>query len=333
MTIDIKLFSLHWMQKSSLHKTKHFFALVIKLFIVIGCGYFIYLKLTKNEQLTFSVFISKLTQNNLLTIKNGLILIGFTFFNWFFEIKKWHLLTNQIKQTSFSEATIQSLTSLTSSLITPNRIGEYGAKALCFEKPYRKQIVGLNLIGNLYQLSATVFFGLISIFYFATQQNIKIQYSELLFSLIFLTLITLLFYFAIKHSSFSKLQKVKKFISKIPFILNAQIGIISFLRFIIFSHQFYFLLILFNIDISYSNAITSISSMYLIASIIPMLSLFDVVLKSSVAIWIFSFYFIDETTIVTITMFMWILNFVLPSIVGSYFVLTFNTNKLIVPKG
>jgi len=60
--------------------------------------------------------------------------------------------------------------------------------------------------------------------------------------------------------------------------------------------------------------------------------LFDVVLKSTVAIWVFSYYFIDETTIITITLLMWIFNFVIPSIVGSYFVLTFSTNKLIVSK-
>jgi hypothetical protein len=320
------------MQKSLSHKTKHFLALVIKLFIVIGCGYFVFLKLTENNQLSFSDFTSKLTQNHLISFKICIILSGFTIFNWFLEITKWHLLINKTVKTSFYQAITQSLASLTSSLITPNRIGEYGAKALYFKKQFRKQIVGLNLIGNLYQMAATLFFGIIGVTYFALKQNVQIRFSG--YKLVVLIILLIIIFFVIKFSSFGKhySQKAKKFTSEISRSLNVKIGTLSIFRFIIFSHQFYFLLIVFNADIAYLEAITTISSMYLIASIIPMLSLFDVVIKSTVAIWVFSYYFIDETTIITITLLMWILNFVIPSIVGSYFVLTFNTNKLIAPE-
>ncbi len=68
------------------------------------------------------------------------------------------------------------------------------------------------------------------------------------------------------------------------------------------------------------------------ASIIPMLSLFDVLVKGSIAIIIFSFYQVNEASILAIVLLMWIFNFVLPSIVGSYFVLTFSTDKLIQQK-
>lgn len=322
------------MQKSPLHKTKHFFALVIKLFIVIGCAYFIYLKLAQNEQLSFAVFLSETTQKNIFSFKNYSLLFLFTFSNWFLEITKWHLLANNVTRVSFYQSIKQSLSSLTVSLITPNRVGEYGAKAVYFKKPYRKQVVGLNLIGNLYQLLATVFFGLFGLLYFIYNQNIEIKPSQLMLTSVALIVLLVTIYFGVSYFSFSKklLKKARKFVLEIPFFLNLKIGLLSFLRFAIFSHQFYFLLMIFQVDISYLDAITSISSMYLIASIIPMLSLFDVVLKSSVAIWVFSFYLVDETTVLGITMLMWIFNFVFPAIVGSYFVLTFDTQKLITTK-
>ena len=75
-----------------------------------------------------------------------------------------------------------------------------------------------------------------------------------------------------------------------------------------------------------------IFSMYLISSIIPMLSLFDVVVKGSIAILIFSLFQLNETYILAIVLLMWIFNFVLPSIAGSYFVLTFNATPLIQQK-
>jgi hypothetical protein len=84
--------------------------------------------------------------------------------------------------------------------------------------------------------------------------------------------------------------------------------------------------LIFKIDISYFDALSAITSIYLIASIIPMLSLFDFVLKGTVAVFIFSFYNIQPIIILSITSIMWILNFVLPAIIGSYFVLTFKPN-------
>jgi len=51
--------------------------------------------------------------------------------------------------------------------------------------------------------------------------------------------------------------------------------------------------------------------------------LFDVLLKSPVAVFIFSFFEIDELKIICISLLMWIFNFVFPAVLGSYFVLTF----------
>jgi hypothetical protein len=70
-----------------------------------------------------------------------------------------------------------------------------------------------------------------------------------------------------------------------------------------------------------------ITSMYLLASIIPSIFIFDVVIKGSVAVYLFSIVGIDEFTILSIIMIMWLLNFVLPSFFGSYYVLNFNLPK------
>ena len=203
------------MQKTSSHKTKHFFALVIKLFIVIGFGYFIYLKLAENEQLTFSVFYTNLIKNNVFSLKNVLLLLLFTFFNWFFEIYKWHLLVSQIQKISFYEAAIQSLASLTASLITPNRIGEYGAKALYFKKSFGKKIVTLNLIGNLSQLFTTIFFGIIGCLYLFFNFNIEFDFTNIIFFVLFFILLFIIIWFIDKKGLTVKgysIQSFKNFI-------------------------------------------------------------------------------------------------------------------------
>ncbi len=323
------------MLKSPSHKTKHFFALAIKLFIVIGCGYFIYTKLTQNNLLSFYDFHSKSTQTSLSSTKNIFLLLLFSILNWFFEVTKWHLLANHSQNISFSKAIIQSLASLTVSLITPNRIGEYGAKAIYFKKPFRKQILVLNLVGNLFQLLTTIIFGLIGITFFILNFNIDIpiQSTVLVIGTSFLLIISVWFLYK-KEYSFNgySFKSLVSFISKIPNSLTTKVGLYSIIRYLIFSHQFYFLLLLFNVNISYSEALFSIFTMYFLASIIPMLSLFDVLLKGSIAIWVFSFFNCDELIILSVVLVMWIFNFVFPAIIGSYFVLTFDTQKLITVK-
>jgi len=310
------------------YKTKQFFWLIIKLSIVIGCAYFIYTKLLENEQLNFTDFYQKLIKNNIFSLKNGLFIILFTFLNWFLEITKWQNLASFSFKIDKKTATIQSLASLTTSLITPNRIGEYGAKAMYFDKKYRKQILGLNLIGNFYQMIMTLFFGILGFSFFIFKHAIIIDIHEILKYVTLFFIVIFILFFVAKHFNFKgySLEKAKNFIHKIPKKLTLKIAFLSLLRFVVFSHQFYFLLTLFNVDISYVDAISSITSVYLIASIIPMLSLFDVVLKGSVAIWVFSFFTIEPLTVLSTTTLMWILNFVFPAIIGSYFVLIFKPN-------
>jgi len=323
------------MQKSSLHKTKHFFALAIKLFIVIGCGYFMYTKLTQNNQLSFSDFSLNSAKTNLFSIKNIILLLLLSFLNWFFEITKWKTLVSSCQKINFKTAAIQSLASLTVSLMTPNRIGEYGAKAIYFDKSMRKKVLVLNLIGNLFQLLTTLLFGAIGIIFILFNFDVNLPIHSTILAIVFSFLLIILAWLLYKKGHTFKghsLKSLMNFISKIPNSTSIKTGVYSIIRYLVFTHQFYFLLLIFHVDISYSDALFSIFSMYFLASIIPMLSLFDVILKGSIAIWVFSFSNCSEISILSVVLIMWVFNFALPSIAGSYFVLTFNIENLITSK-
>ncbi len=313
------------MNYSLSYKTKKFFWLSIKLSIVIGCGYFIYTKLTESKEIFDVDFYQKKYKKGVFSIKTVIFVCFLSFFNWFLEILKWQKLASFCKKTTFNKAAIQSLASLTASLITPNRIGEYGVKSLYFEKYLRKKIIGVNFVGNFYQLMATLFFGTLGITYFVIEQPVKINFGSIVPYAIFLFFVIFTLFFIVTSTNFiiSYLRKIRDFLTKIPLNLHLKVMLFSFIRFIIFSHQFYFLLLFLHPDIQYLEAITSIGGVYLIASITPILSVFDFILKGSIAIWIFSFFNINPNIIVTITTLMWILNFAIPAIVGGYFVITF----------
>lgn len=313
------------MYNASIYKSKQIFWLVIKLIVVFGCLYFIWQKLNNNQQISFSDFYKNLSQNKVFSLKNSFILLIFSILNWFFEILKWQTLVGIIKKNSFFSATKQSLASLTTSLITPNRIGEYGAKALYFKKSLRKKILSLTFFGNLHQLMVTVFFGIIGMCVFFISQEISLHTKVIIKSTILFILFVLALFFVFKYVNFKK-RFLKNFTIKITLKNHLKINAFSFLRYVIFSHQMYFLILIFKINISYIDAMSGIYLMYLISSLLPMFSLFDMLLKGSIAVFIFSYFSINSITIISITTCMWLLNFALPAVVGSYFVLIFKPN-------
>lgn len=310
------------------YKTKQFFYLLIKLSIVFGAFYFIFNKLTTNDELDFSVFVDFLSKNDVFTPKNMIFVLFLTIFNWFFEILKWQNLVSFVKKISFKDAMDQSLGALTASLFTPNRIGEYGAKAIYFSKSYRKRVLLLNLIGNMAQMSATLVFGLIGVWFFLSEYDVNIPHFKLSRLLILIVVVLGFSVFGVKQNRFRikgfSFNKLMDFIKKIPPVIHFKNGLYSVIRYLIFSFQFFYILSVFGYNLPYMNAMVFITSMYLLASIIPTISFFDVVIKGSIAVYVFSFIDVNELTILSVVTIMWILNFVLPSIFGSYFVLNFD---------
>jgi len=307
------------------YKTKQFFFVLIKISVVVIAFYFIQHKLTKNNSLEFYNFIQILIKNDVFLLKNILFLSLLTTFNWFFEILKWQELVSSIKKLSLIKAAEQCLGSLTVSLFTPNRIGEYGAKALYYNKDYRKQIMAINLVSNVLQMVTTCVFGILGLIFLDQVYEIHIiKWPIFLWSYVFLLMLVTLI--IIKKRSrlitdlIEKLQNLMLNFSK----NNVVKGLLfSIFRYVIFSFQFYFLLTLFGYRINYFDAMVFISSMYFLASVIPSIFIFDVVIKGSIAVFLFSLLGFNELIILSIITIMWILNFMLPSILGSYFVLRF----------
>lgn len=309
------------------HKYKAPLFFLIKLAIVISAIYFIYKKLVTNQLLSFTELqqqFSILFSENIWVL---ILLSLFTDINWLLEIYKWKILSSVEKQITFFDAFQQSLASLTASIITPNKIGEYGVKALYFEKKSRKKIVTLNLLGNISQLAITILFGLIGTLFIFLKYKLKIlaiNEEKLLLILLFISAL----YLGSKKLGFTKifntyLTKVITFLKDIPKSIYIKTVGLAFVRYLVFSHQFYFLVRIFNIETDYLIVINLIFCVYFIASIIPSLAIFDWAIKGSIAVFIFSLIEINELTIITITTIMWLLNFAIPALFGSIFVLNF----------
>ena len=303
------------------HKAKQFLVFLVKLLIVVGAFYFIYNQLATNDKLDWEKFLVLFKKNQ--SVAGISFILFFSFLNRFFEIMKWQNLAQVVKPISINEATKQVLAALTLGVFTPVGVGEYAGKALYFEKKDTKKIIFLNLICNGIQIVATGFFGILGM--------MVLGYWLWSLGIILVTIVFLLF------SYFTKKIKIKGYsidnllerINEIPKKIHRKNFILGICRYLVFSHQYYFLFLAFDVDLPYATLMATITTVYFLASLIPSFQFLDFALKGSLAVYFFRILGVNEWVVIFVTTLMWFLNVVLPVIIGSYYIMIFKPNDLI----
>ena len=306
-------------------KYRSIIIILVKLLIVTAAFYFISKKIINTGSFSQSGFAQQIGSTFFTKPWILFSILGFTLANWFFEVLKWRTLVSSVKNISFFDAFKQSTSSLTASLLTPNRIGEYGAKAIYYNRFQRKKVMFLNLIGNLSQMFITVIFGLLGFVILYDYLNFTIDFHQVnSFIIIGSILLTGLIIYRFKsYIQTVFISKILDYFREIPLNILGKSILYSFFRYLIFSHQFYFLLMLFGVELDYFTAMGAVFSMYFIASVIPGFVVFDFIVKGSIAISVFGIFGVPDMVVLGVTTIMWLLNFALPAIIGSYYVFAF----------
>jgi len=308
-------------------KAKQFLIALIKLLIVVGAFYFIYNQLANNDQLDWEQFAIKFRKNQ--SISGILSILLLTVLNRFFEILKWQNLISVIHHISFKEATEQVLAALTAGIFTPNGVGEYAGKAIYYEKAQTKKIVFLNLVCNGIQMILTLLFGFFGLLYFNTLFHVVTPtVVAVIFGIFILITMVLFFVKKITIRGFS-LEKLLHKINSIPKRIHRKNILFGTLRYLVFSHQYYLLFLAFDVDLPYFIIMAAITSVYLLGSALPTFQFLDFAVKGSVAVYFFGILGVNEWITIFITTLMWVLNVVLPVIIGSYYVLRFQSKRLV----
>lgn len=310
---------------STKHKSK--LQLAIKLIVLLGAAYVITQKLSIGHDRWTNSNLRIHAHNSMGIFLWMAVVLCMSTANWVLEILRWRFLVKDLQNISFLESAKQSLSALTGSLLTPNRIGEYGVKAIYYFPKDRKRIMALNFLGNSYQMTITVIFGIFS------SLILRNYLSDFYPFLTGLLLIMVFFIALYQYNLIPKIAIYKtrftRFLKELVLVFHVKNLGFSLLRYLIFSHQFYLILVLFGIEIDYSSCMQLIFATYFIASIIPGFVALDFLIKGSVALTLFGFFDVNSEIILITTSLMWVLNFGIPAILGSYFVLKFSYPKTV----
>lgn len=252
-----------------------------------------------------------------------ILFLGLAVLNWLLEILKWKTLASTLKKLSFKKATKQSLAAHTVSLVTPNRIGEYGAKAYFFESEHRKKILLLTLFSNLNQMLVTLLMGGIGLVALIQFDAVTFSISKIMLLLATILVLVISGYIFKEKELILKgltLGNITRFYQNLSTSVKIKTFLFSLFRYLSFSSLFFLLLNYFNAQLNLETAWPLVFAMYILVSVIPSFFVMDVVIRGGVAIWLFSLVGVSEITVVCAVMTSWLFNFVLPGIWGSFYV-------------
>lgn len=266
------------------------------------------------------------------------------FVNWGIESIKWQLLINPIQQFSFSKAVKSVLSGCAVTLLTPNRVGEFGGRILFVKEELRVKAISLSLVGSVSQLLVTMLMGclgLLYVKYFFPFNNRVLAFlpemlrDTLLYLIIGLTLLFLLLYFRIgwlvrimeRLPRFAKLVRYIKVLDEFSFQDLLQILFLSLVRYIVFVVQFVLLLHVMQVEIASWLCFCLLTVFYMIMAIIPSLGFVELPVRVTTAWIIFKMYTGNELGIGTASMAIWLINVVVPAVIGSLLIINLKIVK------
>ena len=291
------------------------------------------MKLIANHNLKeFSILIKAMPVSQIWMVLGGVT--GLMLINWGIEAVKWKRLVRHIEPINLWLAIESVFCGLTWAVFTPNRLGEYGGRVF-FLSPKRR-IAGIvaMAVGNIGQLVLTNVFGVIAACVFL-YRYIGVDYRLFLAICAVVSLFCLLFivfYFNIKWLnkillSIKFTRKYKKFYAILGRYKKAELlKIILFClaRYVVFSVQYLIVFTWLVPELHYLDILMMVSILFFVQSALPSLDLLDIGIRSVTAVELFKYVTHQNTAVVACTASIWLINLIIPAILGSYFVFKLN---------
>lgn len=254
--------------------------------------------------------------------------------NWGIEAYKWKISVRSIQQIGYLKAFRAVLSGVSFSVSTPNRIGEYFGRILYMNEGNRLKTISITIVGSISQLIITLLMGFTGLLILrdniaATQIVSSIWMKVLLYGVLAVLLVVLLFYFRLSGliKWVDRLPGSRKFAYLVSALEDFDTSLLlrllwlSFLRFAVFIIQYYFILQLFDVNLSWPQALWSVSVSFLVMAVIPTIAIAELGLRGEVSLKLIGLFSTNHLGILMTTMTIWLINLILPAIAGSLFIL------------
>lgn len=262
------------------------------------------------------------------------IVLGLMLVNWSIEALKWRWLMLPIQPISFLKALLSVFAGCSVAMIIPNRTGEIFGRFVFIKKEHRMKSLPVNALSGISQLVVTIVIGSLGVVYYKykmgaayfVKHNHFFASNLFLWICIFLCLLSLMLYFnssvfisfITKFKVLSKLSKRLEYLKAYNVKLLLRVLFLSFFRYTIFILQYVLIFSVFNLNIELLTLIALISVFYLIVTMAPTIGMLELPIRATTGVVIFSNFSNDLLGIQVSIFVVWLINLVIPSIIGSF---------------
>jgi uncharacterized membrane protein YbhN (UPF0104 family) len=255
--------------------------------------------------------------------------------NWSIEAIKWKTAVKPVQEVSFLKAFRAVLSGISFSVSTPNRIGEYLGRVLYMDEGNRLKTISITIVSSISQLIITLLMGSIGLILLREpiEQSglLSTGWLEIITYGVMVSLIVLtLFYFRLAPMIkwVDRLRGFRRFVFLLRALedFNATLLLrllsLSALRFVVFIVQYYLLFRLFDVDISWWESFWTVSVTFLIMAVIPTFAIAELAQRGYITKTIVGVYSTNTAGILFATGGIWLINLILPAIIGSLLILS-----------
>jgi hypothetical protein len=315
LSVANSLFICYFVAMKIPYKTNQFWTSLIKILVVSLSFFVIYLAIRDIQPAQWQLMFDSTRAMSLVWI--GLVL---SMMNWLLEGLKWKTLIQETKPISVLNAFAETLKAHAVSIITPNKVGEFGAKASFYPRTLRSKVLKFTLTGQVYQLLATCGFGFLGLSFSYVYLDTYLKWSiALVLAILFVTGV-FIYAFDFKTSWLKFFKSYVQSMFQLSNTMNARVFGLSVLRYLCFSHQYFLFLWVFQPDLNYAQTMPILFSIYFISSFVPTVLILDAGLKAGLGLLLLGSYLSSEF-IITVSLLMWIFNFGTPAIFGNLLLL------------
>ena len=258
--------------------------------------------------------------------------------NWGIESKKWQVLVHHVQQFSFLNAFKSVLSGCSITMLTPNRVGEYGGRILNMEEGNRIKAISLTIAGSISQLVVTLLMGsigLVFLRYLSHNQESNLSVlpefwgDVLIYMSVTITVVLSLFYTRLgwlvrmmeKVQAFNSVVKHIRVLDEFHYKQLVHILFLSFSRYLVFILQYILLLQLMQVEIDVVTCFWLVSIFYLVMALAPTIGFIELPVRVTASWAILKFYTVNELGVGAAALGIWLINLVLPAIIGSLLIL------------
>ncbi len=316
-----------------MQRYKKIAVILLKILILAFTFGYIYNALSNNDAIHKFSNLFDLINTKGFNLSIFLILI-FAIANQIVEAFKWKYATRSLENVSLAKALASVFAGISIGIFTPNNIGDYGGKILYLKDENRASGIAVNFITSISQLIITLTIGLLAfLFYFSKYISNQVIVSNILtYTVVVFICLMIHLFININRLSFyaSRIKWMSKF-KKHTLIFDqfhtkevVTILFFALIRYLIFSTQYLLIIKYVDPSLNVSSIFMMTSLIFLTQSILPSFAITEIMMRGSVAAFFFEHISNDVIPIVASAFSIWILNVILPAIIGSYFVLKAN---------